>query len=76
MDLNIANFLKELQAEKIIDITKIDAINKIYHFNYIDKHYSIAKVNNVWELMDWSDFDIKKIYKSNFDLIYNLYYDL
>lgn len=74
--MNIEHFLNLLNYESAIEIISTDVKNNIYHFNSNDKHYSLAKVDNIWELMNWELLDVIKCYKSNFDVIYNLYNDI
>jgi hypothetical protein len=70
----VEKYLNELEESGIIKVTKKYKENKIFHFNnIINEHYSIAKIDNVWELMNWQTLDIIEIFANDKDLINNLY---
>ena len=75
--MNIKEFLNELNFENAIELISTDTKNNIYHFlNNNNIYYSLAKVGKIWELLNFETLDVEKIYKSNFDVIYNLYNDI
>lgn len=69
---NIKMFLNELAKENAIEVISINTKNNIYHFFSNNIYYSLVKVDNIWELLNFKTLNVEKIYNSNFDVIYNL----